>query len=580
MNVGFSEPGVMLDWFFNQEATFLEAILNAIPKGYKGNTGLKALGEMLEYFSERITEENAENVINSYLDKNFKEEWRPIKRNLRKQDKLSEGYQRFRKNIEHMAPLVSEKTEDTRLMTKKLLEIEDSKEQIEYLEKLGDKVTTKYLETINDKRKLLGILSNLEKIYPDKVNFEKINKKIQKEMKERGVVLGNISSNLEIPENVEVIDFTSDKVYDFFRRLPTIKKSKNLTIGLKSILPKVGRKQKNLTLAMDINSRQLNPVVLSLLSKNVEDVSEQITGLLNISGFSEDAYLRHLNKTEDKYKNIKNLRQLKADEKQYNDFLNRFRQLSQIESENFLIVSDEDEEAVLALLNEVFDKDEKLYRQVFYPGDVTPPPSSLEGSVPIDINKLKIKLDDIVDIFEDSEYLDDIFDEDNSGNLIIQPQFLVEYDYKEILADEAITEPKFINRVLEALTGGITLRDQSSMSIVETSTRVENKNDTALILSNLVLIVKIFHDTSIANAIVNEVKKLAGEEEGSSAEADVEELGDAFGLLEEGLKEFKTSVVDEFRSSLQKIADNPEEYKEVFDSSLFRHLVRSELMRG
>ena len=593
--VGFHNPLIGFSAIAGEKAS-IDAILSTFNKPNTESYGYVSFFELLEdILNEYDKSQNLRSALSRVLKRENKQSYDFLNSKRRASEDTEEWDSRILENIRYLKDKISEKISERgkyeRVTIKTLLEKDTLEEQKKVLEKLKENIRIQSLETLSEKRKLVKIIQNLKRAYPNLVNYAEIEKKMRK----RGLVFGEIDESFEYAEEITVRELNFEKIYQIFRRLPNIEKGGNTRLAIIQMLPDVGSTNSNLIKVFDLKSRNLNPIVLSLLQRgktfdlkqSKEDMKSQLFNILSSKGASQDALLRQLSvANKELFGGIRSYSQLEAtdDDAKIRAFNRQWEKWSKGGVQPSIIVEAEYAEELFKLLKEIEKSHEQKYSS-YFPQFELPETYADLGFVPINTTKFlneESGIDNLLEEMEESEVVEDaaetkLLNVDKKFNLTFNQDLILSVGVKSAVMENLEENPKFIERFLETVKEPNLLKTEKAfrlnVSDLSSGSLTQNR-DAPLSLAILARIASEYEDPSIANELAKELKALSDAGEGSSAGGEVQQVGDAFGKLSNAISSFKQSIPNKFKEHLEQIVQNKEDNAEFFQSAVYQLLVK------
>ena len=593
--VGFHNPLVGFSAIAGEKAS-IDAILSTFNKPNTESYGYDSFFELLDdILNEYDKSQNLRSSLSRVLKRENKQSYDFLNSKRRASEDKEEWDSRILENIRYLKDKISEKGKYERVTTKTLLEKDTLEEQKKVLEKIKENIRIQSLETLPEKRKLVKIIQNLKRAYPNLVNYTEIERKFRKQ----GLVFGEIDESFEYAEEITVSELNFEKIYQIFRRLPNIEKGGNTRLAIMQMLPDVGSTDSNLIKVFDLKTRNLNPIVLSLfqrgktfdLIQSKEDIKSQLFNILSSKGASQDALLRQLSvANKEQFGGIRSYSQLEAtdDEAKIRAFNRQWEKWSKGGVQPSIIVEAEYAEELFNLLKEI-EKSHKQKYSSYFPQFEMPESYADLGFVPINTTKFldeKSGIDNLLEEMKESEVVEEAaetklldVDEDVRGDfkLTFNQDLILSVGVKSAVMENLEENPNFIERFLETVKEPNLLKTEKAfrlnVSDLSSGSLTQNR-DAPLSLAILARIASEYEDPSIANELAKELKALSDTGEGSSAGGEVQQVGDAFGKLSDAISSFKQSIPNKFKEHLEQIVQNKEDNAEFFQSAVYQLLVK------
>ncbi len=586
--VGFHNPLIGFSAIAGEKAS-IDAILSTFNKPNTESYGYDSFFELLDdILNEYDKSQNLRSALSRVLKRENKQSYDFLNSKRRASEDKEEWDSRILENIRYLKDKISEKGKYERVTTKTLLEKDTLEEQKKALEKIKENIRIQSLETLPEKRKLVKIIQNLKRAYPDLVNYTEIERKFRKQ----GLVFGEIDESFEYAEEITVSELNFEKIYQIFRRLPNIEKGGNTRLAIIQMLPDVGSTNSNLIKVFDLKTRNLNPIVLSLfqrgktfdLKQSKEDMKSQLFNILSSKGASQDALLRQLSvANKELFGGIRSYSQLEAtdDEAKINAFNRQWEKWSKGGAQPSIIVEAEYAEELFQLLKEIERFDEEAYSS-YFPQFEMPETYADLGFVPINTTKFlnnETGIDKLIDrmIDEDIDIEDIAESKLLDDSLRFNKDLILSVGVKSAVKENLEENPNFIERFLETVKEPNLLKTEKAfrlnVSDLASGSLTQNR-DAPLSLAILARIASEYEDPSIANELAKELKALSDAGEGSSAGGEVQQVGDAFGKLSDAISSFKQSIPNKFKEHLEQIVQNKEDNAEFFQSAVYQLLVK------
>jgi len=585
--VGFHNPLIGFSAISGEKAS-IDAILSTFNKPNTESYGYDSFSELLDdILNEYDKSQNLRSSLSRVLKRENKQSYDFLNSKRRASEDKEEWDFKILENIRYLKDKISEKGKYERVTTKTLLEKDTLEAQKKVLEKIKENIRIQSLETLSEKRKLVKIIQNLKRAYPDLVNYTEIERKFKKQ----GLVFGEIDESFEYAEEITVSELDFDKIYQIFRRLPNIAKGGNTRLAIIQMLPDVGSTNSNLIKVFDLKTRNLNPIVLSLfqrgktfdLKQSKEDMKSQLFNILSSKGASQDALLRQLSvANKETFGGIKSYSQLEAtaDDRTIAAFDRQWQKWSKGGVQPSIIVEAEYAEELFKLLKEIERFDEKAYSS-YFPEFEMPETYADLGFVPINTTKFldeELGIDKLIDAMIDKDV--DIENVSESklldDSLRFNKNLILDIGVKSAVMENLEENLEFIERFLETVKEPNLLKTEKAfrlnVSDLSSGSLTQNR-DAPLSLAILARIASEYEDPSIANELAKELKALSDTGEGSSAGGEVQQVGDAFDKVSDAISDFKQSIPNKFKEHLEQIVQNKENNAEFFQSAVYQLLV-------